>query len=301
MAMRTTCHWECRAGEDYGSCSEDNHRLGDLRALYVENFTSWSGAEARFFSGCGVWEIAAEPAQNLVNAQIGTHVPEIVLRFLDAAGDLSRAIVRSRIGSILMLQPADEFGAVPFDHRLVTMEVRLRDLGGDEHFRTFNLRDAGVMELSRVGMATVSGDELLLPAHSFELHLGELVQYIYLRELLPLFGFRSTADMLMSWIDCPAIARSLYMRSTLLTEMQYRDACVAGINLAGSLIDDNIAGLVDAAATLTIAGQVRGHDISREGIAQSLGTLAEPGLWMGSWDEVGMGGDVSGTFTGRRR
>ena len=301
MAMRTTCHWECTSGEDYSSCSEINHRIGDLRLLYTENFTSWSGAQSRFFAGCAGWEIGARTAQEFVNMQIGTYVPEVVLRFLDAAGDLSRAITDSRIQSVLMLEPEDEFGEIPFDHRLRIMEVRLRDLGGAEHFFMFNLADVGVMELSRTGLASARGNELTLPAHTFELHLGRLVQYIYLNGLLPLFGFTSTADMLASWIDCDSVATAIHGSIGGVTDRlsvdQYRNACNEGIMGAGDYVDENIAGFIDVGATMTISGTATGTELTTDGLAQAL----EDGEWTGSWDEAGAGGAIAGTFTGRRR
>lgn len=296
FAMRQTCHWECMSGQDYSSCSEINHELGDLRLLYTQNFTSWGGAQSRFFGGCGAWELAAKPAQILVNNQVGTYVPEIVLRFLDAAGDLSRAVTAARIRSVMTLG-ARRDGVIPMTHELLTMEVRLRDLGGAEHFFTFDLRDAGLSSLTAMAAASSSGETLVIPTHSFGLHFGRLVQYIYLRGLLPLFGYTSTADMLDDWIDCMSVATALYGVSDLLTVAQYQSACEAGIRAAGSFVDTNIAGLIDSEALLTINGTARGTDVSTTGIAQTL----DMGVWMGSWDEAGVGDTISGTFTGTRR
>ena len=296
IVMRQTCHWECMGGEDYGSCSSINHRLGDLRLLYTQDFTSWSGAQSRFFGGCGAWEIAARTSQIWINDQIGTYVPEIVLRFIDSAGDLARAVTMSQIQSVLTLDPEDA-GMIPMTHELVTMEVVLRDLGGSSHTVVVNLADAGVMSRTATSAAMASGDELLIPAHTFQIHFGELVQYIYLNHLLPLFGFSSTADMLMEWIDCDSVAAALYEASDLLSEMRYRDACVAGVEAAGDFVDDRIAGLIDVAAVLTISGNARGTELSTEGIAQRL----EMGLWTGSWDEAGTAMTIDGTFVGMRR
>jgi len=154
--MRQTCHWECMAGENYDSCSEINHRLGDLRLLYTEDFTSWSGAQSRFFGGCGGWEVAALATQNFVNDQIGTYVPEIVLRFIDSAGDLARAVTMSQIQSVLTLEPEAD-SMIPMTHELVTMEVVLRDLGGSSHTVVVNLADAGVMSRTATSAAMSSG------------------------------------------------------------------------------------------------------------------------------------------------
>ena len=294
--MRYTCHWECRAGEDYDSCSEDNHRLGDLRLLYTEDFTSWSGAEARFFGGCGGWEIAARESQLFINEQIGTYVPEIVVRFLDAAGDLSRAVTMSQIESVLTLRPVTMTG-IPFTHELVRMEVSLRDLGGTPHAFVFDLADAGVSMRMATATAQAIGDELQLPAHTFQIHFGELVQYIYINGLLPLFGFTSTADMLAEWIDCDPIATTLEREVGFFDYMDYYGYCEDAIGLAGGFIDENIAGLIDVPAVLTISGSARGTEVSTTGVAQRL----EMGVWTGSWDEMGTSATVDGTFAGLLR
>ncbi|RLB51845.1 MAG: hypothetical protein DRJ42_16130, partial [Deltaproteobacteria bacterium] len=175
IMMRLTCAWECAGGEDYGACggvNSDRHGYGDIEKLYTENFTSWSGAESRFFGGCGGYELGGRAMQNFVNNAVAGYVPEVVTRFLEAAGDLARAITDARIQSALILEPRDEFGDIPFDHRLLIMEVSLRDLGGMEHFFMFEMREVGVTELSRTGLADSFGETLQIPAHSFDLHLG---------------------------------------------------------------------------------------------------------------------------------
>ncbi len=304
IIMRLTCAWECMAGESgYDGCGGYNsdHGFGDIAALYQENFTSWSGAHSRFIGGCAGYEIAGRAAQNFINNAISTYVPEVVTRFLDAAGDLSAAITRARIQSALILMPEDEFGDIPFDHRLLIMEVSLRDLGGMEHFFMFEMREVGLTELSRTGLARSVGDSLVLPPHSFELQLGRLVQYIYLNGLLPLFGFSSTEDMLREWIDCRDVASAIYGAwdgvTDRLTEAQYEMYCNQGLAAAGNYVDENIAGFIDVGATMTIQGTATGTELSTDGIAQRL----EDGVWTGSWDEMGMGDTIEGTFTGMRR
>jgi hypothetical protein len=307
LVMRLTCAWDCTGvGGSYSACGGYDHTSmfhgwGDLRQLYQENFTSWSGAESSITFGCAVWEDAGLTAQNFINTQIGRFVPEIVLRFLDSASDLAGAIVNSQIQSVLILSPMDEFGDIPFDHRLVLMQVSLRDLGGSRHFIEFNLRDAGVAEVSRMGLARAGGDTLSIPAHSFDIHLGRLVQYIYLEHLLPLFGFDSTADMFREWIDCAAVGAAVYdvadSITTAISAADYERYCDMGLEAAGGYVDDNIAGLIDVATTLTIQGTAVGAQPTTAGIAQEL----QDGVWMGSWDESGMGDSISGTFTGMLR
>lgn len=299
MVMRQTCAWECRGGEDYDSCSELDHELGDIRHLYTEDFTRWSGAQSRFFGGCGAWELGGRTAQNLVNQQIDRFVPEIVLRFVDSAGDLSRAITDARIQSELIMAEPDATGSIMFAHRLETMEVSLRDLGGRAHAYTFDLADVGVgMRLETTGGAMVRGRTLVLPAHSFDLDFGELVKYIYLNGILPLFGFSSTADMFRSWLDCSAIAARLYMEISgtipTISMSDYEMACNNGIDAVGTFVDDHIDGLIDASAVFTISGEAEGGDLTPEGLAQTL----ENGRWTGSWDEMGASATITGNFSG---
>jgi hypothetical protein len=300
FAMRQTCAWECMAGEDYDSCSSTNHRYGDISALYLQNFTSWDGAESRFTFGCSVWEIANRTAQEFINMQVGTRVPETITRLVDSLGDVSRAIINSHILSELTLDVVRE-GKVPMIHELRTMQVTLRDLGGTEHFVEIDLRDVGLRSLRTSAMGTAVGATLHIPNHSFGLHFGELVRYVYLNALLPLFGFTSTADMLASWIDCDAVAMSL-VSATMdspfrLSLAQYRDACNSGIMLAGDAVDDGLAGLIDDEALMTLAGTARGADITTSNVAQRL----EMGMWTGGFDESGMSGTISGDFTGQLR
>ncbi|MEM9192295.1 MAG: hypothetical protein AAGF12_24185, partial [Myxococcota bacterium] len=94
-----------------------------------------------------------------------------------------------------------------------------------------------------------------------------------------------------------AVARTLHGVSDLLSEQTYKDACDRGVQGAGDLVDDNIDGLIDIAATFTLAGTATGTEISTDNIAQRL----EPGNWTGSWDERGTGMTISGTFVGQRR
>jgi hypothetical protein len=306
IMMRLTCAWECMGGEDYDSCggfSSDRHGFGDIAGLYQENFTSWSGAESRFFGGCGGYEIGGRAIQGFINSAVASYVPTVVTRFLDAAGDLSRAITDSRIQSALILDPMDEFGEISFDHRLLIMEVALRDLGGVESFFMFEMREVGLTELSRTGLATAVGDTLILPPHSFDLHLGRLVQYIYLNGLLPLFGFETTTEMLETWIDCRDVAGAIHGAiggvTDRLTEAQYEMYCIQGLAAAGDYVDNNIAGLIDIPATMTINGTARGAMVSSppDNIAQEL----VEGMWGGSWDEMGTGDEINGSFTGLRR
>jgi len=144
LVMRQTCNWTCASGEDYSTCSSTDHRLGDLRSLYVQDFTSWDGEQSRFFGGCGAWTFIHEEIQTRINDL----APDFVTDWLMLAGDLSRAITQAHILSILTINaPAagSEFD-LPMSHELLQMVVPihnpLSDPPGMETEYTFSLISA---------------------------------------------------------------------------------------------------------------------------------------------------------------
>ncbi len=296
FAMRETCHWECAGGEDYASCSETNHRLGDISALYTRDFTSWSGAQSAFFGGCGAWETAGNPAQILVNDQVDALVPGIIRNIATMIGDVARAIDQAHIRSVLTLSPAVG-NMVPLDHQLVTMEIPIHNLSGTLTTYTLTLADVGLRTLRATVTATVDGTTLMIPAHMFELDYGRLVQYIWLHGVLPLLGYTSSADMLRAWVDCDSVGTSLAMSVGILSESAYRSACSAGLTAAGLTLDTSLGGLVPGDGRLTIAGRATGAGIGTDHIA----TRLEMGTWTGAWGESMMEMPITGTFTGMRR
>lgn len=296
FAMRETCHWQCGPGEDYGRCSETDHPTGDISALYKQDFTRWSGAQSAFFGGCGAWETAGVPAQNLINDQINMLVPGIILNIAEMVGDLARAIDHAHIHSVLTLSPAVG-NMVPLDHRLDTMEIPIHNLAGVLTTYTVTLGDAGLRSLRATTMATVDGTTLLIPAHQFEIDFGALLRYVWLHGVLPLLGYTSTADMLRAWIDCTSVGASLASSVGVLSADTYAGACRTGITAAGALIDTSIGGLVPTDGRLTLMGRATGTMISTERIAQRL----DPGTWTGAWGEMTMEMPITGTFTGVRR
>ncbi len=298
FAMRETCAWECRSGEDYDSCSEDNHRQGDISALYLQNFSSWDSAESRFFSGCAAWETAAIPAQNLINDQVAMVLPDSVTTWSVIAGDLARAINQARFSSRLTVdQPSD--GAATFIHELLDMKVTIHDLDGVAHERSFDVLAAGLGSRPRSAdvMIIVDGNRVELPMHGFDLDFGVLVRYIYVNEILPLLGYTSSADMLADWIDCDTVGASLASSVGILSAMQYADACRTGLTTAGTFLDVGVDGLIGAEGVLTLQGTATAGNPLPDGTATTLTS----GIWMGGWGEAtGESGDVGGTFTGMR-
>ncbi len=301
LAMRQTCAWRCAPGEDYGSCSNLDHPYGDLKLFYLQDFQRWDGAQARFFGGCGGWAVrwsgktAAEHAQEWVNQQIADLIPESARRFAMTASDLARALTDARITSVLTLTPGHARSTIPFRHELQRMEVDVRDLGGEVRHINFALRDAGLSSVLAMGTATADGTRLNLPTHEFRLHYGRLLSYIW-KELLRLYGYDSTAELIASWIDCDAVAASLAARVDLITEDQFRSACNTGIAAAGRFVEDRIAG-IGGATSIYLQGSAIGTDITTDEIVQRL----VMGQWSGMWGEEGGTGEISGTFDGMRR
>ncbi len=296
FAMRQTCAWECMAGEDYDTCSI-GHPYGDIRALYTENFTSWEGAQSRFTGGCGAWETAGEPAQDLVNDQLESLLPGFVLALADSLGDIARSINEANIESRLIVFERGELGA-PVRHELQVMNVTIRDLDGMPRDFAIDLREAGFTSVATDATAEITDGVITIPEHSFTLNYGELIQYIYNNALLPALGYTSTAEMLSGWIDCPAVGMYLASNIGILSETDYTDACNSGLVAAGAFIDSQLGSFItDEAGTLSLGGSAMGADYdSVSNIAQSL----SGGMWTGSWGEMGMTGDITGTFTGMR-
>lgn len=296
FAMRQTCAWECMPSEDYDTCSI-GHPYGDISALYLENFTSWEGARSRFTGGCGAWETAGEPAQDLVNDQLESLLPGFVLKLADSLGDVARSINEAHIESRLIVFEEGELGA-PVRHELQAMNVTIRDLDGMPHDFRIDLREAGFTSVATDATAEIVDGVITIPEHSFTLSYGELIQYIYNNALLPALGYMSTAEMLSGWIDCAAIGMWLASNIGILSETDYTNACNSGLVAAGAFIDSQLGSFItDADGTLSLAGMATGADYdSVSNIAQSLNN----GMWTGSWGEMGMSGDITGTFTGTR-
>jgi hypothetical protein len=312
MLARQTCHWECEMGETYDTCSQNNHRLGDFRQYCLAGgFGSPTPSyltQRRFALGCGAWDVAGEPAAEVINDQLNAFVPDFVFNWATFVGDLARAINAARIASILTINaPAagNEFD-LPMTHELISMTVVLHDPlnGGMERTFTFPLADAGLTSLETMDVTVVTGTTLNIPEHSFTLSFGRLVQYIYTNLFLgEILGYTSTAMMLMDYIDCAAIGTNLATSVGGLSASQYESACNSGINAAGTLLDTQIAGLIDADATFSISGTAVGADIDMS--TARVGRL-DMGMWAGFWGErdpsmTMMMSDLTGTFTGTRR
>jgi len=318
ILMRQTCAWECMEGDSYSSCTPTNHRLGDLSAIYLQDFTSWDpsasspGAVARFTGGCGAWEFAHTNVQVLLNEQVERFVPEFATNWLNLAGDLSRAINNAHILSVLTINaPAAgmEF-ELPMTHELQQMVVVVRDPTseppGMERTFTFALADAGFTSLDATERLTVEGNTLTIPEHSFVLNWGELVLYIY-REIFlrEIFGVGDTGELLGTWIDCSSVGRRLRVAlddwlgpGVGPDEGALTNYCTIGLGAAGSAIEGAIGSSLDIEGRLTIEGTVDGADVNETNAR--VGHL-ENGVWSGFWGEGAMERNITGTFTGTPR
>ena len=325
IETRWYAEWEKRGyfrmgmeGDSYSSCASTNHRLGDMSAIYLQDFTSWDpsssgpGAVARFTGGCGAWEFAHTNVQVLINDQVARFVPEFVTNWLNLAGDLSRAINNAHILSVMTVN-APMAGAefeLPMSHELQQMIVVVRDPTseppGMERTFTFALADAGFTSLDATERLTVEGNTLTIPEHSFTLNWGELVLYIY-REIFlrEIFGVGDTGELLGTWIDCSSVGRRLRIAlddwlgpGVGPDEGSLTSYCTVGLGAAGSAIEGAIGSALDIDGVLTIEGTVDGADVDMTNAR--VGNL-ENGVWSGFWGEGAMERNISGTFTGTPR
>lgn len=306
VVMRQTCAWECMSGEDFSTCSEIDHELGDLRLLYQQDFTSWDGAQSIEFGGCGAWEFVHREVQT----QINDLAPDFVTQWLGLAGDISRAITQAHILSVLTINAptaGSEFD-LPMSHELVSMVVPITDPTTDpptEREFTFALADAGFTSLEVTEVTTVSGTTLSIPMHQFNLNWGELVLYIYRAIVLEeIFGVMTTGELLGTFIDCRQVGMDLagaIMRefgSSPLTASTIESLCDTGLTAAGDALEGALLDFLDSEGTLTLQGTAEGADIDEE--TGEVGSL-EMGMWSGSFGEDTMTMPITGTFTGARR
>lgn len=308
MGMRQICKWDCLGETDYDLC-EQNHPLGDLEALYTENFMSWDGgAESAFFGACGIWETAAEPAQEFINDQLEAFLPGLASALVVSLGDVARAINDARISSRLIIFPGG--GTTPMmRHDLDAMEVTITDLDGMPMTFMINLRDAGFRTGTASFTGSLDGNDLQIPMHQFAVNFGELVQYIYTNALLPALGYTSTAEMLSGWINCASIALSIadIWDDTTgdgigdppfgISLSDIEGYCSDGIVLAGGFLDSQLGSLVTAEdGTLSMAGFGTMGDYNAANVA----TTISDGEWTGNWGELEASAEFTGTFMGSR-
>jgi len=305
VARTALCKWTCMSGDTFSSCEPTDHAFGDLSAVYTDRDSIDSanrdssiarGIEFLGYTGCDVVLDFHVEAQTAINDQIASVAPDAVLHFTGLIGDLARSINDARIRSRLSVRENEELGA-PITHELLQMIVTLRDLsGGDPVEYEIDLREAGFDSVSTDATAIITEDEIELPAHSFTLSYGALIEYLYENALLPALGYSSTAELLASWIDCAALGVWLAdnLEGIPLDADDYEGYCDAGLAAGAVYLDDSIGDLVPGSGTLTLMGAATGTTPNASNVA----TMLEDGVWAGSWGEMGMSGDIDGTFVG---
>lgn len=308
LSRNALCKWHCMEGDDFSSCEQTMHPVGDFEMFYNNPEGSVDDWERRTddavardiafgYDGCDAVADFGTQAQELVNEQLNMRLPGFVTDLTNSLGDLARSINEAQITSQLRLEPSDELG-LPTTHQLLEMTVRIRNFrDGMEREYTIDLREAGLRTVRSDATSDADGNMLTIPEHSFNISWGELIQYIYTNALLPALGATSSGDLLESWIDCDALGRSLDMTLDIgaLDAMDYAGYCRTGLSAAGTLLDTQIGELITSEeGTLTLGGTTIGAMPNDDNVYTEL----RNGMWEGSWGEDGMTGDLTGTFTG---
>ena len=316
---REICCWETVDSDpdtpgfqgDFDSCRAQDftHPVGDLEQLYTHDFSSWDGAQGRVPLMCTLLSLGNVTVQSQVQDLIESNVPDIALRLVDIAGDLSRAITEMNIISELTIGEVAVGKNGTFTHELVTMLVDLHNLDGEVTTYAFDLADAGFENLDYSAETTAqAGDVLVIPEHSFRLDFGRLLRFVFTDILLPTLDCdrdhdgvtepcEDTADLVGTWINCGDVAEWLESEIGLLPLSTYESFCALGIDAAGGAIEGAIESSVDAETTLTLEGTTVAGSVDEMREATTLIN----GVWEGQLveDETSYG-DFPGEFTGER-
>jgi hypothetical protein len=307
FVYRQICKWECtNANPDYANCTPGTHPYGDLEKLYTQNFQTWDGAQPLndTWGLCGGLEIAHPFIQDQLWtwAQGAPTWLNIVLRIIDIAGDLARAIDQMHITSKLTLNDIRPGRQGNFSHVLETMIVDLHHLDGTLHSYPVDLVAAGIGTLSYSGNTTVTNDKLQIPSHTFTLKFGKLVQYIYINYALPALGYSSTVDLLQDLVNCASVGDWLADKIGIFSDTEYENYCNLGLTAAGTWIENSIPNWITADTDFTLQGVAAAAEVDSRRVATKLdGTppTTEEG-WAGHWVEGSANANFTGTFTGVR-
>jgi len=312
FVYRQFCRWECTGGQDFDSCSELNHPQGDLSALYLKTFMSWSGAQPTVVGVCGALDFPLGPGSYVytwvndkVQTQITTLVPTAAQNLLQMVGDISSAFTNMKVKSRLTLTNVGGHGAPGnFTHVLETMTLTVHDLAGTPMVKQVTLADAGLTNLSYSGSTVTKDDALQIPKHGFQLSFGKLLQYLYLNVILPTLGYTSTSQMFASWVDCSAVGNWLYQQIgaatglSLLPASAYKGFCDLGLQAAGAFLENAIVSSTSAKTQLELEGSCEaGTPLGPGRVALTL----VKGVWSGTITEGTFTAPLSGIFAGVRQ
>ncbi len=141
ILFRQICCWEATGPEpDWDSCTDQDftHAFGDLSALYLQDFTTWEGAQPKSDGLCGALEIANPLLQEELQELIEEELPEIVAFSAAIGGEMAHIFKNAKIRSELAISGVYTKHEGEFSHELVAMTLVLHDLSGALRAATAN-------------------------------------------------------------------------------------------------------------------------------------------------------------------
>jgi hypothetical protein len=319
FVYREFCKWECtNADPSWDNCTPGVHPSGDLKETYrglqgKTPFMSWDGDQPRYTFLCGMLDPTWGMTQ-WVQTQVNAQIPPQAVTILTTVGDIARAIDKMHIKSSLNLSDVRPGRQSNFSHVLQTMFVDLHDLSGTLHSFEVDLAAAGIGNLSYSGNTTVVNDDLQIPAHSFQLKFGKLVQYIYANYLLPLLGCaapnNTTACLFQKIVNCTSVGQWLHDSCDSVAESlsggflscpigatQFANFCNTGLQVAGAYVDASMANWIGGETEFTLQGTAEADQLDGHRVAATL----KNGVWSGHWVDGTSNASFPGTFTGVRQ
>lgn len=175
--------------------------------------------------------------------------PDYVDDILEAGAELDRVFTELTIAGTLSISEANEFGEGIAVHRLRELRVPV----GEETI-TRPLRDQRVDD---VGVVFADGVQII-DEHTFMVSLGEVMGIVINDIILPRLpgSPNSMSELLGQLINCEGLGDASFIPEGTSDAIRrgMETLCEAGINLAGSRIDDQLEALLDW-DTLTLAGE----------------------------------------------
>lgn len=175
--------------------------------------------------------------------------PDYVDDILEAGAELDRVFTELTIAGTLSISEANEFGEGIAVHRLRELRVPV----GEETI-TRPLRDQRVDD---VGVVFADGMQII-DEHTFMVSLGEVMGIVINDIILPRLpgSPNSMSELLGQLINCEGLGDASFIPEDTSDSIRrgLETLCEAGINLAGSRIDDQLEELLDW-DTLTLAGE----------------------------------------------
>ena len=299
FVYRQFCCWEATGSDpDWETCTAQaaTHPTGDLSAIYLQDFTTWPGAQPRVTGVCGALGLGVNGLlQQQVLDLLESSAPGLATLLATLPVDLAESLRHMTLRSRLTLGKVTETLAATFTHTLLALRVTLHDTQGAPHTVELSLAGEGITALPQQGKATLVEGRLTIPQHGFQLRLGKLLRRIYTEALLPVLGYATTEAMLATWVDCAALgakAEDLIPDAGFLDASDYEGYCQKGLEAAAKYILDTIEQTADATTALTLEGAA-GPGITR---TDGRVTTLLDGVWSGSWAEAGQQGQFFGTF-----